>query len=158
MPKNKPKSRTGETLVVATFSYSANKAEELTFNKGQLIEVIKKKTNGWWMGKLGTSEGWVPSNFLEECTVLGDAYLLKDHPAKNSDFLKAKTNEWVYVIGESEENRSYLCVLNGLAGFILADYLGQEDENEQADEKEKERNELEEMEKKKNNWSKRRRN
>jgi len=142
MPK-KPPSKNGEPIVIATFDYIAKKSEELTFNKGDILEITKKKTNGWWFGfryEEKSANGWVPSNFCEEFVVLGDAYLTQDVRADTEDDLSARKGEWVYVIGEDEENETYLCaqVSQGKAGHISAAFLGQDDEEEGFQEMEEE--------------------
>lgn len=40
-------------------------AGELSFVKDDLVELIEKDNNGWWLVKKGTEEGWAPSNYLE---------------------------------------------------------------------------------------------
>lgn len=39
---------------------------QLSLQKGQSVEVLEKNSDGWWYVKMGVSEGWAPSSFLEE--------------------------------------------------------------------------------------------
>ncbi|CAG8541360.1 16426_t:CDS:10, partial [Acaulospora morrowiae] len=42
---------------------------ELSFKKGDILEVMEKDDNGWWLAKNDDGQGWVPSNYLEEVKV-----------------------------------------------------------------------------------------
>lgn len=36
----------------------------LDFDKGESIKVLDKSPNGWWFGKIGEHEGWIPSSYI----------------------------------------------------------------------------------------------
>ena len=36
----------------------------LNFAEGVSVEVVDKAPNGWWLGKIGGQEGWIPSSYL----------------------------------------------------------------------------------------------
>ena len=36
----------------------------LNFTEGVSVEVVDKAPNGWWLGKIGGKEGWIPSSYL----------------------------------------------------------------------------------------------
>ncbi|PFX21799.1 SH3 and PX domain-containing protein 2A-like isoform X2 [Stylophora pistillata] len=36
----------------------------LNFTEGVSVEVVEKAPNGWWLGKIGGVEGWIPSSYL----------------------------------------------------------------------------------------------
>ncbi|KAG9016066.1 class II myosin [Tulasnella sp. 427] len=38
---------------------------EMSLEKGDVVELIEKDANGWWLVKKGSEEGWTPSNYLE---------------------------------------------------------------------------------------------
>jgi myosin I len=40
-------------------------AGELSLLKDDLVELVEKDENGWWLVKKGSLEGWTPSNYLE---------------------------------------------------------------------------------------------
>ncbi len=40
-------------------------ASELSLVKDDLVELVEKDDNGWWLVKKGTEEGWTPSNYLD---------------------------------------------------------------------------------------------
>lgn len=31
------------------------------------MEIVEKDENGWWLARINGKDGWVPSNYLEEC-------------------------------------------------------------------------------------------
>jgi len=58
----------------AMYSYAAAIAEELTFNKGDILAVLRLQDDGWWEAEVhqsvktggpGGSVGLVPSNYLQ---------------------------------------------------------------------------------------------
>ena len=53
----------------ALYDNIADTPDELNFNAGDVLEIIAKDyddNEGWWKCSLGTLEGLVPANFLEE--------------------------------------------------------------------------------------------
>ncbi|XP_031561245.1 SH3 and PX domain-containing protein 2A-like [Actinia tenebrosa] len=38
----------------------------LSFDKGEAVEILDKSPNGWWLGKIGGHEGWIPSSYVEK--------------------------------------------------------------------------------------------
>ncbi len=38
---------------------------ELSLVKDDLVQLVEKDDNGWWLVKKGTEEGWAPSNYLD---------------------------------------------------------------------------------------------
>ena len=53
--------------VVAIYDYMKDKDDELTFNEGALIFVIKKNDDGWWEGVMDGVTGLFPGNYVEPC-------------------------------------------------------------------------------------------
>eukprot|EP00727_Mastigamoeba_balamuthi_P007541 m51a1_g3407 putative myotubularin isoform x1 (1148) ;mRNA; f:559739-564043 len=51
---------------VALYDYAARDDTELTFTRGDIVEVVYKEDSGWWWGVLKGRRGWLPSNFFEE--------------------------------------------------------------------------------------------
>ncbi|KAL2041549.1 hypothetical protein N7G274_005931 [Stereocaulon virgatum] len=52
----------------ALYDFAGQSEIELTLSKDEIIEVLKKEGNGWWLAKKldGTSQAWVPSAYLVE--------------------------------------------------------------------------------------------
>ena len=51
--------------VTAIYDYSADKDDELTFNEGATIYVLKKNDDGWWEGVMDGVTGLFPGNYVE---------------------------------------------------------------------------------------------
>ncbi|OLL21841.1 Myosin-1 [Neolecta irregularis DAH-3] len=48
------------------YDFAGESATELSFRKDDLLEIIKKEGNGWWLAKLKDREGWIPENYVKE--------------------------------------------------------------------------------------------
>ena len=55
--------------VLAIYDYNADKEDELTFQEGQTIYVLKKNDDGWWEGVMEGITGLFPGNYVESPTV-----------------------------------------------------------------------------------------
>lgn len=58
-----PKSPEVEYFTVGDFR-SLGIEGALNFGEGLSVEVLDKAPNGWWLGKIGGQEGWIPSSYL----------------------------------------------------------------------------------------------
>ncbi|XP_065337231.1 osteoclast-stimulating factor 1-like [Cloeon dipterum] len=67
-PKIAPKP--GKIKVVrALYAYTAQSADELTFQEGDVLYVFDQITDpNWWKAKCGSNIGLIPSNYVETCT------------------------------------------------------------------------------------------
>ncbi|CAO3650595.1 unnamed protein product [Cunninghamella echinulata] len=52
----------------AIYAFQSAEEGEIAFQKGDILEIVEKDENGWWLAKYQNKEGWVPSNYLEEYT------------------------------------------------------------------------------------------
>lgn len=50
--------------VVALYAYNTDKADELSFEAGEVIYVIRKNADGWYEGVLNGVEGFFPENYV----------------------------------------------------------------------------------------------
>ncbi|XP_067460655.1 abl interactor 2-like isoform X4 [Thunnus thynnus] len=57
--------RTYLEKVVAIYDYSADKEDELSFQEGAIIYVIKKNEDGWFEGVMNATTGLFPGNYVE---------------------------------------------------------------------------------------------
>ena len=53
--------------VLAIYDYQQDKDDELSFNEGQIIYVIRKNDDGWWEGSMEGMTGLFPGNYVEPC-------------------------------------------------------------------------------------------
>ena len=51
-------------LYRAKFAFQGQEGE-LTFQKDDVVELVEKDDNGWWLVKKDGEEGWAPNNYLE---------------------------------------------------------------------------------------------
>ncbi|NXG14071.1 ITSN2 protein, partial [Grallaria varia] len=54
--------------VIAMYDYTANNEDELSFSKGQLINVLNKDDADWWQGEISGVTGLFPSNYVKMTT------------------------------------------------------------------------------------------
>ncbi|XP_064620363.1 unconventional myosin-Ie-like isoform X2 [Lineus longissimus] len=66
--KPKPKRKPSPVLPQgkALWAYDAQDTDELGFNEGQIISIVKEDPSGWWKGMVGNREGLFPSNYIEK--------------------------------------------------------------------------------------------
>lgn len=51
--------------VVAIYDYTRDKEDELSFQEGAIIYVIKKNDDGWYEGVMSGTTGLFPGNYVE---------------------------------------------------------------------------------------------
>lgn len=51
--------------VVAIYDYARDKEDELSFQEGAIIYVIKKNDDGWYEGVMNGTTGLFPGNYVE---------------------------------------------------------------------------------------------
>lgn len=68
-----PSARENEVQrVIARFSFTAEVGEELSFNRGDVIEVTGQENENWWRGRMpGGRTGLFPSNYVDPLPSLG---------------------------------------------------------------------------------------
>jgi len=50
---------------VALYDYTANRSDELTIHRGDIIRVFFKDNEDWWYGSIGKGqEGYFPANHV----------------------------------------------------------------------------------------------
>ncbi|XP_077365961.1 intersectin-2a isoform X2 [Festucalex cinctus] len=54
--------------VIAMYDYTAANPDELTFSKGQLINVLDKTNPDWWKGEADAVTGLLPTNYVKMTT------------------------------------------------------------------------------------------
>ncbi|EGD78235.1 phosphoinositide-3-kinase catalytic gamma polypeptide [Salpingoeca rosetta] len=54
---------------VASYRFTARNMDELSFDVGQPIVVVKQPDGGWWYGRVEDREGWFPSNHVRPATI-----------------------------------------------------------------------------------------
>lgn len=57
--------RKSSLLYRAMYAYIAQEDGEATFKEGDLVEVLQRSSNGWYLLSTESGLGWGPSNFLQ---------------------------------------------------------------------------------------------
>ncbi|XP_056611218.1 rho guanine nucleotide exchange factor 7a isoform X1 [Triplophysa dalaica] len=55
-----------QLVVKARFDFQQTNEDELSFNKGDIINVTRTEEGGWWEGTFNGKTGWFPSNYVRE--------------------------------------------------------------------------------------------
>ncbi|KAG0301227.1 class II myosin [Dissophora globulifera] len=61
-----PPSPPAKPMYKAVYNFDSQDDGEVSFVKDDLLEILQKDENGWWLAKKDGKEGWVPSNYLVE--------------------------------------------------------------------------------------------
>jgi hypothetical protein len=52
--------------VEALYAYTARSVDQLSFRKGDTLEILIYRPKGkWWFARLGENKGWIPHNFVK---------------------------------------------------------------------------------------------
>ncbi|KAM9410329.1 intersectin-2b isoform 2-T2 [Pholidichthys leucotaenia] len=54
--------------VIAVYDYTAANKDEMSFSKGQMINVLDKSNPDWWKGEFNGSSGLFPTNYVQMTT------------------------------------------------------------------------------------------
>lgn len=54
--------------MIAIYDYTAANGEEMSFSKGQLINVLDKSNPDWWKGESNGVTGLFPTNYVQMTT------------------------------------------------------------------------------------------
>lgn len=66
-PKPKPQPKVPSLPKCKTlYAYDAQDTDELSFNEGDVIEIVKEDPSGWWTGKVRGRQGVFPANYVEK--------------------------------------------------------------------------------------------
>ncbi|XP_052580790.1 nephrocystin-1 isoform X3 [Peromyscus californicus insignis] len=77
--------------------FAAQQAGDLTFKKGDILHIIEKKPDGWWLAKDAEgNEGLIPRTYLEPCTK-------KDKQESSEEGSKEGSEEDVEVVDETAD-------------------------------------------------------
>lgn len=65
-----------ERMCRAQWAYEAQAEGELSFGNGDVIEILEKRPDSWWKGKLGGMIGIFPANYVVEDVDEEDGWVL----------------------------------------------------------------------------------
>ncbi|MBN3324302.1 AHI1 protein, partial [Atractosteus spatula] len=56
-----------QQTVVSLYDYTANRSDELTIHRGDIIQVLYKDNENWWFGRLANGQqGYFPANYVAD--------------------------------------------------------------------------------------------
>jgi len=65
-PPPKPQPPPSKPMAKALYPYTGATPEELSFQEGDMLTILKKDPGGWWEGELRGKRGWLPANYVQE--------------------------------------------------------------------------------------------
>ncbi|KAG5951329.1 class II myosin [Claviceps sorghi] len=67
-PPPPPPPAPGRSKVVAKvlYDFSGQRENELSIRAGDILEIVQKENNGWWLAKNDLGQAWVPAAYVEE--------------------------------------------------------------------------------------------
>jgi len=65
-PPPAPPAAPRESQYRVLYDFTGQSANEITIKKDDLITILQKENNGWWLAKTATGQGWAPSAYLKE--------------------------------------------------------------------------------------------
>ncbi|KAI0538944.1 P-loop containing nucleoside triphosphate hydrolase protein [Xylaria digitata] len=60
-PPSKPK-----IMAKVLYDFASQRENELSIRAGDIIEVVQKENNGWWLARSSAGQAWVPAAYVEE--------------------------------------------------------------------------------------------
>ncbi|XP_045684213.1 nephrocystin-1 isoform X2 [Phyllostomus hastatus] len=93
-----------ENEYIAVGDFTAQQTGDLTFKKGEILHIIERNPDGWWMGKnAGGNKGLVPRTYLEPCHKEGPGsseegsegdVALRDETAEGTEVKQRTDSHW----------------------------------------------------------------
>lgn len=62
----KPQPKVAAPRCQALYQYVGQDVDELSFNVGDIIDIILEDISGWWKGRLRGKEGLFPGNYVQK--------------------------------------------------------------------------------------------
>ncbi|KAG4302223.1 hypothetical protein PCK1_001495 [Pneumocystis canis] len=55
-----------ESYYIALYDFQARSSNEMSFKQNEILHILHKENNGWWLAEKNGVEGWVPENYLRK--------------------------------------------------------------------------------------------
>ncbi|KAF4121742.1 myosin I [Geosmithia morbida] len=65
-PPPPPPAGPPKIMAKVLYDFAGQRDNELSIVAGQIIEIVQKEDNGWWLGKTDAGQAWVPAAYVEE--------------------------------------------------------------------------------------------
>ncbi|KAI1323431.1 P-loop containing nucleoside triphosphate hydrolase protein [Xylariaceae sp. FL0255] len=56
----------GKIMAKVLYDFATQNANELSIHAGDMIEIVQKENNGWWLAKASGKQAWVPAAYVQE--------------------------------------------------------------------------------------------
>lgn len=87
-------------FVRALFDFVGNDASSLSFQRGDIIEVLNTLPSGWWDGLLDEERGWFPSNYVQQ---IPDEEAEQELSARDLARLQQQQREQQHMLAQQQE-------------------------------------------------------
>ncbi|PHH80763.1 hypothetical protein CDD80_7300 [Ophiocordyceps camponoti-rufipedis] len=64
-PPAAPSSRS-KVMAKVLYDFASQRENELSIHVGDMVEIVQKESNGWWLAKNAQGQAWVPAAYVEE--------------------------------------------------------------------------------------------
>ncbi|RDA87121.1 hypothetical protein CP532_0148 [Ophiocordyceps camponoti-leonardi (nom. inval.)] len=64
-PPAAPPSRS-KPMAKVLYDFASERENELSIHVGDMVEIVQKESNGWWLAKNAQGQAWVPAAYVEE--------------------------------------------------------------------------------------------
>uniref|UniRef100_A0A4W5KWW3 Tyrosine-protein kinase n=1 Tax=Hucho hucho TaxID=62062 RepID=A0A4W5KWW3_9TELE len=105
----------GVTTFVALYDYESRTAADLTFKKGERLQIVNNKEGDWWLARsLTTGEsGYIPSNYVAPSdSIQAEEWYFGKITRRNSErlLLSLQNRRGTFLVRESETTKGAYCL------------------------------------------------
>uniref|UniRef100_A0A8C7WHP9 Tyrosine-protein kinase n=1 Tax=Oncorhynchus mykiss TaxID=8022 RepID=A0A8C7WHP9_ONCMY len=106
---------TGVTTFVALYDYESRTASDLTFKKGERLQIVNNTEGDWWLARsLTTGEsGYIPSNYVAPSdSIQAEEWYFGKITRRNSErlLLSLQNRRGTFLVRESETTKGAYCL------------------------------------------------
>ncbi|KAK9451618.1 P-loop containing nucleoside triphosphate hydrolase protein [Limtongia smithiae] len=114
-----------EPAFKALFDFEAQGANQLSIRKGEIVLVVNKEGNGWYLAKKigSTFEGWTPASYLEEVTQTIGGGVPPPPPPPARTAVQQPANGYATQTAMQQEEQQQMQPSQQAAGLGLAEAL-----------------------------------
>ncbi|CAG8456662.1 8276_t:CDS:10 [Gigaspora rosea] len=130
------------SVCIALYDYIAQNDDEISFKEDDILYILENDDEEWWKAKLkiGKSEGdentqedqigLVPSNYIQEAECKSVLKAVYDYEAQSNEELSFKEDD-IFYLYDKDEADWYLVKSNDEFGYIPANYVEEEQEQQE---------------------------
>ncbi|KAF7532329.1 hypothetical protein G7054_g8084 [Neopestalotiopsis clavispora] len=65
-PPAAPPAKASKPQAKVLYDFAGQRENELTVRAGDIVEIVQRENNGWWLAKNAQGQAWVPAAYVEE--------------------------------------------------------------------------------------------